>query len=59
MFDLNLPLAKHPPDVQVYLYLIGADHPTEKGDGWSEAIEAGLKRLRTAQARGEGTLHIS
>jgi hypothetical protein len=54
VFDIDLPSTSYPPDVQAYLYLIGAARPTHNGDGWSEAIEAGLKRLRSARAKGEG-----
>jgi hypothetical protein len=54
VIDLDVTPTSHPPDVQAYLYLIGAVHPTHKGHGWSDGIEAGLRRLRSAQAKGEG-----
>jgi hypothetical protein len=54
LFDLNAPIAQHPPDVLAYLYLIGSESPTNDGYDWDASIAAGVERLLAAQASGRG-----
>lgn len=54
VFDLDLPPAMHPPDVQAYLYCLGSPSPTMDGRDWDQGVEAGARLLQSVRDDGEG-----